>query len=173
MMRGFTALTSLVAAVWLLASSMLGGAALAQDAKQVKLSDSHIEKFILAAKDLAALPAESQGASDKPDPALEAKLQGIVKKAGFSNLDDFNDVATSIQRVMDGLDPQSGEYTDTIDVLNKEISDIKADTTIPENDKKQMLDELAEALKATPPLAHKENIAVVKKHREAIEKAMQ
>jgi hypothetical protein len=82
-------------------------------------------------------------------------------------------VATSIQRIMDGLDPQTGEYTDTVDVLTKEIADIKADASIPDKDKKQMLDELAEALKSTPPLAHKENIAVVKKHREALDKVLQ
>ncbi len=172
MTRGLRAFAGILCAL-AIAALMPAGAAMAQDAKQVKLTDQHVEKFIAAAKELASLPPEAEGSAEKPDPALEAKLVAIVKSAGFAGLDDFNDVATSIQRVMDGLDPQSGEYTDTIDVLNKEIADIKADASIPEKDKQQMLEELAEALKATPPLEHKDNVAVVRKHREALEKVLQ
>ena len=57
--------------------------------------------------------------------------------------------------------------------FQQKMAEIQADAAIPAKDKKQMLDELAEALKSTPPLKYLENIAVVKKHREAIEKAME
>jgi hypothetical protein len=36
-----------------------------------------------------------------------------------------------------------------------------------------MISEMQEALKTTPPLQHKENIELVKKHYKAIEKALQ
>jgi hypothetical protein len=74
---------------------------------------------------------------------------------------------------MAGLDPQSGTFIDPLEALKKELADVQADAAIPEADKKQLVSELEEAIKSTPPLEHKENIEVVKKHRDAIEKAMQ
>ena len=74
---------------------------------------------------------------------------------------------------MAGLDPQTGNFVDPLEALKKELEDVKADTSIPEADKKQLVDELTEALKTTPPLQHKGNIDVVKKFRADIEKALQ
>ncbi|MGE0700643.1 MAG: hypothetical protein AB7O57_16210 [Hyphomicrobiaceae bacterium] len=142
--------------------------------KQIKLTDAQISGFIGAQKDMAAL-AQKQGGqpTDKPDPKVQAELEAIAKKHGFQSFVDFDDVAFNISMVMGGLDPQSGAFTDPIASINKEIADIKADATIPEKDKKQMLDELAEALKHTPPLQYPENVEIVKKRRAEIEKVLQ
>ena len=142
--------------------------------KQVKLTDAHVTGFIGAQKEMAAL-AQKQGGqpTDKPDPQVQAELDGIAKKNGFKDFAEFDDVAFNISMVMGGLDPQTGNFTDPIASIKKEISDITADTTIPEKDKKQMLDELNEALKHTPPLQYPENVELVKKHRADIEKVLQ
>ena len=50
---------------------------------------------------------------------------------------------------------------------------VKKDDKIPEKDKKQMLEEMDTALKTTPPLQYKENVALVKKFQKDIEKALQ
>lgn len=145
-----------------------------QPFKQVKLSDTHIKGFIGAQKDMAALAQKSGGQpTDKPDPKIQAELEAIAKKHGFQSFVDFDDVAFNISMVMGGLDPQSGAFTDPIAGIKKEIAEITADATIPEKDKKQMLDELAEALKHTPPLQFPENIETVKRHRADIEKVLQ
>ncbi len=145
-----------------------------QTFKQVKLSDTHIAGFIGAQKDMAALAQKSGGQpTDKPDPKIQAELEAIAKKHGFQSFVDFDDVAFNISMVMGGLDPQSGAFTDPISGIKKEIAEITADATIPEKDKKQMLDELAEALKHTPPLQFPENIETVKRHRADIEKVLQ
>ncbi len=145
-----------------------------QPFKQVKLSDTHIKGFIGAQKDMAALAQKSGGQpTDKPDPKIQAELETIAKKHGFQSFVDFDDVAFNISMVMGGLDPQSGAFTDPIAGIKKEIAEITADATIPEKDKKQMLDELAEALKHTPPLQFPENIETVKRHRADIEKVLQ
>ncbi len=142
--------------------------------KQVELSDKMIQGFISAQKDMADL-AQKNGAqqSDKPDPKIQSELEAIAKKHGFQSFVEFDDVAFNISMVMGGLDPQSGQFTDPITAIKKEIDEITADKTIPEKDKKQMLDELAEALKNTPPLKFPANVDVVKKFRAEIEKVLQ
>ena len=145
-----------------------------QPFKQVKLTGAHITGFIGAQKEMAAL-AQKQGGqpTDKPDPKIQAELDTIAKKHGFQSFADFDDVAFNISMVMGGLDPQTGNFTDPIASIKKEIGDITADTSIPEKDKKQMLDELNEALKHTPPLQYPENVELVKKNRAEIEKVLQ
>ena len=142
--------------------------------KQVELSDKMIQGFISAQKDMADL-AQKNGAqqSDKPDPKIQSDLEAIAKKHGFQSFIEFDDVAFNISMVMGGLDPQSGQFTDPITAIKKEIDEITADKTIPDKDKKQMLDELAEALKNTPPLKFPANVDVVKKFRTEIEKVLQ
>lgn len=145
-----------------------------QQFKQIKLTDTHITGFIGAQKEMAAF-AQKQGgqATDRPDPKVQVELDTIAKKHGFQGFADFDDIAYNISMVMGGIDPQSGAFTDPISSIKKEIGEITADASIPEKDKKQMLDELNEALKHTPPLQFPENVDVVKKHRAEIEKVLQ
>ena len=172
MKRGITGLLGL--ALGLLASLGWGAdTARAQDINQIKLTEKQVQGFIAAQKDLTGIANELQAAGDKPDAKLQAKLEEIAKKQGFANFNELDDVKDNISLVMDGLDPQSGEFSDPIEMLKKEIAEVKADASIPEKDKNQKLEELAEALKSTPPLKYAENIALIKKHREAIEKALQ
>jgi hypothetical protein len=141
--------------------------------KQMKLTDKQVLGFIAAQKDLSAIADKLQAAGDKPDPKLQAELEAIAKKHGFASFELLDDVAANISMVMAGLDPQTGAYTDPVEAIKKELEEVRADTSIPEKDKNQMVSEMQEALKTTPPLQHKENIEVVKKHYKAIEKALQ
>lgn len=150
-----------------------GAQTAAPEFKQVKLNDKHVQGFIAAQKDISGIADELQKAGDKPDPKLQAKLEGIATKHGFSSFAELDDVAANISIVMAGIDPQSGAYTDPLDAIKKEMDDVKKDAAIPEKDKKQMLTELEEALKTTPPLQYKENIELVKKFQKDIEKALQ
>jgi hypothetical protein len=147
--------------------------ATAGDFKQVKLNDKSVQGFIAAQKDLAAMAAKLQAAGDKPDAKLQAELEGVATKNGFANFADLDDTAANISMVMAGLDPQSGDYVDPIEAIKKEMEEIKKDDKIPEKDKKQMLEEMDQALKTTPPLQYKENVAVVKKFQKEIEQALQ
>lgn len=141
--------------------------------KQVKLTDDHIKGFLGAQKEMADF-AEKQGGqqTENPDPKVQAELEAIAKRHGFASFDDFDDVAFNISMVIGGLDEQ-GAFTDPVTSIKKEIEDITADKSIAEKDKKQMLEELNEALKHTPPLQYPENVEIVKKHRADIEKVLQ
>ena len=172
MKRGFKGLAWL-ALCMTLALGWSAGGALAQEINQLKLTEQQVQGFIGAQKDLTAIAGELQAAGDKPDAKLQGKLEEIAKKNSFASFDELDDVAANISLVMAGLDPQSGEFSDPVEMLKKEMAEIEADKSIPEKDKKQMLEELQDALKSTPPLKYTDNIALVKKHREAIEKALQ
>jgi hypothetical protein len=171
--RGLWPPAAALAMVLVLAAGLALAQTAAPDFKQVRLSDKHVQGFITAQKDLVAIQDELQKVGDKPDAKLQAKLDDIAKKNGFASFNEMDDVAANISMVMAGLDPQSGAYTDPVEAIKKEIEDIKKDAAIPEKDRKQMLEELAEALKSTPPLQFKENIEVVKRFQKEIEKALQ
>lgn len=141
--------------------------------KQVKLTDAQVKSFIAAQPDLAAVAPKLQEAGDNIDTALQSELDGIAKKHGFTDFTELDDVAANISIVMAGLDSKSGEFTEPVEALKKELADVTADSSIPEDDKKQLVEELNEAIKTTPHIEHPENVEVVKAHRAEIEKALQ
>ncbi|MEZ5900158.1 MAG: hypothetical protein R3D51_11790 [Hyphomicrobiaceae bacterium] len=151
----------------------LASVAHAQEVKQIKLTEAQVKSFISAQADLAAIASKIQSAGEKPDPALQAELEDISKKHGFKDFAELDDVAANISIVMAGLDSQTGDFVDPVDALQKELEDVKKDDSIPDSDKKQLIEELAEAIKTTPPLEHRENIDIVKAHRAEIEQALQ
>jgi hypothetical protein len=152
-----------------------GMSASAQDAiKQVKLTDAHIKGFIAAQADMAKISEKMQQAtSEKPDPKIQAELDAISTKNGFKDFAEYDDVAANISMVMAGIDPQTGVYTDPVTSIKKEIEEVTADKTLQEKDKKQMLEELSEALKSAQPVQFPENIEIVKKSRAEIDKVLQ
>jgi hypothetical protein len=141
--------------------------------KQIKLTETQVSNFVSAQPDLATVAGKLQQAGNDPDAALRAELDGIAKKHGFASFGELDDVAANIAIVMAGLDAQSGNFTDPVDALKKELADVTADASIPEKDKKQLVEELGDAIKTTPPLEHKENVDIVKAHRNEIEKALE
>lgn len=169
MSHGFRKVAAVVASVTLGIMAVAATAA-AQEIKQLKLTEKQVQGFIASQQDIAA---KVQAAGDNPDEKLQAELESVAKKHGFASFEEFDDVAANISIVMAGLDPQTGEFSDPVEAMKKELEDVKADSSIPEADKKQLVDELTESIKTTPPLQFKENIEVVKKHREEIEKALQ
>jgi hypothetical protein len=168
---------SLSTAVAIVVFTGLAGlpSARAQDViQQIKLDAKMIEGFIAAQKDMAAVAEKMTGAaSEKPDPKIQAELEAAAKKHGFKDFNDYDDVAANISMVMAGIDPQSGVFTDPISAIKKEIEEVTGDKTLAEKDKKSMLEELAEALKTTPPLKFPENVELVKRYREKIDAVLQ
>ena len=147
-----------------------GMPATAQEIKQLQLSDKQVEAFIAAQKDFAPLASKLLEGGEKPSDALVAELEGVAKKHGFATFSEYEDVGANISIVLEGLDRKSGSYIDPVEKMKKELEDIKGDTTIPEDDKKLAIDDLNQEIAAAQPLKYKENVDVVKKHRDAIEK---
>jgi len=164
-----------IAALVAVAFAHFSDAALAQGStvKQIALTAKHIEGFIAAQKDMATVAEKMQGNSDKPDPKVQAELETIAKKHGFASFAEYDDVAANISMVMAGIDPQSKAFTEPKVAIQKEIEEVQGDKSIPEKEKKQMLDELNEALKSAQPIANPGNIELVKKYYDKIDAVLQ
>jgi hypothetical protein len=141
--------------------------------KQMKLTDQQVTNFIAAQPELASLSSKLQESNGQPDADTQAKLEDIAKKHGFADFSELDDVAANISLIMAGLDAQTGEFTDPAEALTKELDGVMADASIGEADKKKLVEQLNDAIKATPKVEHKENVDIVKAHRAEIEKALQ
>jgi hypothetical protein len=163
-----------IAALAVIALTHFSGVAMAQAVNQIKLTEKHVEGFISAQKDMAAVSEKMQGtASDKPDPKIQAELETIAKKHGFKDFADYDDVAANISMIMAGIDPQTKAFMEPAEAIKKEIEEVKADKSIPEKEKKQMLEELNDALKTAAPVQYPSNVDLVKKHFDKIESVLQ
>src|SRR6266568_344954 len=147
----------------LLALALFGpGAATAQEVKQIKLTDKHIQGFMAAYEDMAKLYESAN--SDKPDPKVEAQAAVVAKKNGFASLAQYEDALTNITMIMSGIDPQTKKFTEPPEQIKNEIAALKADKSVPEAEKKDELAELEAALNTAKPIQFKENIALVLKY---------
>ena len=170
MLRIFRAMTVVIGAIGLHISS----ASVAQAPKQLELTETHIQGFIASQKELAATTEEMQRAtSDKPDPKIQAEFESIARKHGFKDFSEYADAAANISMIMAGFDPQTKVFTEPSRAITNEIEEVKADKAIPEKEKKQMLEDLNEALKMAQPIQHAGNIDLIKKHFDQIEAALQ
>jgi hypothetical protein len=147
------------------------GAATAQEVKQIKLTEKHIQGLTAASKDMAKLYDGAN--SDKPDPKVEAQAEAVAKKNGFASLAEYDDVSMNISMIMSGIDPQTKKFTEPPEQIKKEIAALKADKSVPEAEKKQGLAELEAVLKNAKPIQFKENIALVLKYFDKLAPLMQ
>ena len=136
--------------------------ATAQEVKEIKLTEKHIQGFIAVSEDMAKL---YDGANpDRPDPKREAQAEALVKKNGFASLAEYDDVTVNIAMIMSGIDQQTKKFTEPPDQIKKEINSIKANKAIPEAQKREDLAQLEAAVKDARPIQFKENIAMVLKY---------
>ena len=146
------------------------GSATAQEVKQIKLTDKHIQGFMAAYEDIAKLYA---GANPEPDPRAEAQAAAVAKKNGFASLDEYDDASMNIAMIMSGIDPQTKKFTEPPEQIKKEIAALKADKSVPEAEKREGLAQLEAALKIAKPIQFKENIALVLKYFDKLAPLMQ
>ena len=143
----------------------------AQELKQIKLTEKHMQGFIAVSDDLGQL---YDGASqDKPDPKLEAQAEALVKQNGFANLAEYDDVSMNIAMIMSGIDQQTKKFTEPPEQIKQQIDAVKSDKSIPEAEKKEDLEQLDTALKSAKPIQFKENIALVRKYFDKLTELMQ
>jgi hypothetical protein len=161
-----------VAALAALALVYLAGLASAQSPiKQLKLTEKQVEGFIAAHKEVAAVVSKMQ--PDKADPAIERELEAVAKKYGFKDFDEYDDVAANLALVLTGIDPQTKAFTDPPTAIKKQIEETNADKSLSDKERKQFLEDLADALKMAQPIMHPGNIELVKKYYDRLEPLLQ
>ncbi|MGA7546135.1 MAG: hypothetical protein WBW08_09995, partial [Methyloceanibacter sp.] len=142
-----------------------------ESVKQIALTETQIESFIAAEKEMAPIIAKApQG--DQPDPKIMEQLEAVAKKYKFANYAEFDDVDENIGLVMSGIDPDTKKYVGPDAVLKKEIAAIDTENLAP-NDKKGQLDELQSELKSPPdPVQFPANIDLVVKNYDRLNRVM-
>jgi hypothetical protein len=142
--------------------------------KQIELNEKQIESLLAAQKEMDAvsdkLPA---GASDNPDPKLQAQFDAIVKKNGFASFDDYGAVYDNVSLVMSGIDPKTKAFTEPPEALKKQIAAVQAEAKIPAKDKKAILDDMNDALKTVEPVKYPGNVTLVTKYYDKLGALMQ
>lgn len=133
--------------------------------KQIELTEKQIESLIAAQKEMDAVTDKlPQGAADKPDPKLQAQLEGIAKKNGFADFTDYGAVYDNVSLVMSGIDPKTKAFTEPPEMLKKQIAAVQADAKIPARDKKEILEDMNGALKSVEAVKFPGNVTLVTKY---------
>lgn len=133
--------------------------------KQIALTDKQIDSLIAAQKEMDAVTDKlPDGAQDKPDPKLQAQLEGIAKKNGFADFNEYGTVYDNVSMVMSGIDPKTKAFTEPPEMLKKQIAAVQADAKIPAKDKKAILDEMNAAMKVTTNVQFPANVTLVTKY---------
>src|ERR1700726_5225049 len=108
----------------------------AQEVKQIKLTEKHIQNFMTISENMAKL---SDGANqDKLDAELEAQAEALVKRNGFASLAEFDDASTNISMIMSGIDQQTKKFTEPPEQIKQQIAAVQADSA-PEEEKREDL----------------------------------
>src|SRR5262245_7225729 len=107
--------------------------------KQIKLTEKQIESFIAAQRKMAVAKAESE-------------FEAIAKEYGFTGIEEHDDVEANILLLMEGIDPRDKTFLEPPSQIKRRIDETKADKSLPDAEKKQALDELADALKSARPI---------------------
>jgi hypothetical protein len=167
------ALGLLLATLMAAAIAQLSPARAQPASHQIQLSEKQVLSFIAAQPDMSAAVRKWQGlVAETPSAKVQAEFDAVAKKHGFKDFTEYDEVSANITMVMAGIDPQSKEFTEPAVAIKKEIEAITADKTIPDDEKKQFLEELNEALKATVPVQFPSNIELVLKHYEKLDAAL-
>ena len=140
-------------------------AAAPEPLKQIALTDKQVESLIAAQKEMDAVTDKlPEGAQDKPDPKLQAQLEGIAKKNGFTDFSEYGTVYDNVSMVMSGIDPKTKAFTEPPEMLKKQIASVQADPKIPAKDKKAILDEMNAATKTVAKVQFPANVTLVTKY---------
>ena len=132
--------------------------------KQIALTEKQIEGVLAAQKDMDAI-TDKLPDDAKPDPKIDAQLDGVAKKNGFASYDDYNNVIDNISLVLGGFDPATKKYVGAEAVIKTQIAQVQADKKMSAKDKKDTLADLNAALKQpVPAIENKGNIDLVAKY---------
>ncbi|MBN8962256.1 MAG: hypothetical protein J0H71_14080 [Rhizobiales bacterium] len=146
-----------------------------QQLRQVALTDKMIEGVLASQKEFDAIAEKlPETAPEKPDPKVTAQFEAVAKKYGFASYDEYNDVVDTISLVLGGFDPATKKYVGADNVIRGQIAAVEADKSMPDEDRKQALEQLNDALKApVPPVENKANIELVAKYYDKLNATLQ
>jgi hypothetical protein len=140
--------------------------------KQIALTDQQVQGVLSAQKEMDAI-TDKLPDDAKPDPKVDAQLDGVAKKNGFASYAEYNSVVDNISLVLGGFDPATKKYVGAEAVIKAQIAQVQADKKMAAKDKKETLADLNEALKQPQPaIENKGNIDLVGKYYDKLAEAL-
>ena len=141
------------------------------DLKQMALTEKQVQGVLAAEPDLDAITSKLP--DDKPpDAKVIAQLDAVAKQHGFASYAEFNAVASNIDLLLDGFDPQTKKFVGFEAVVKSQIAQIQADSKIPAADKKEALAELNGSLSKIPKVEFPGNVEIVAKYYDKLNDAL-
>jgi hypothetical protein len=128
--------------------------------KQMALTEKQVERFIAAQGKMSAAKGEDE-------------LEAVAREFGFASLEEHDDVEANILLLLEGIHPQSRAFLEPPVQIKRRIEETKADKSLPEDERKQVLQELAEALKSAQPIRFPANVELVRKYYDKIQAVLQ
>lgn len=144
----------------------------AGDIRQFKLTSEQIEGLVAAQPDLTEVAERLEKLPDDTEVSVQNELNYVATKHGFKDFTELDDVSANVQIVLDGIDPETGDYADPLIDLKEELAEVRADKKLPADEKKALIEELEEAVNSIPPLKFPENVVLVKSHHKLIQNAL-
>jgi hypothetical protein len=141
-------------------------------AKQMALTKKQIEGVLAAQKDMNEIN-EKLSEKAKPYLIVAEQLESAAKKNGFASYDEYTNVIENVFLVLAGFDPTTKKYVGSEAVIRAQIAQVQADKDMPEEDKKEALADLENALKSpAPPVENKGNIDLIAQYYDRLAEAM-
>ncbi|MDR3462704.1 MAG: hypothetical protein P4L76_10360 [Beijerinckiaceae bacterium] len=141
--------------------------------EQVALTEKQILGLLAAQKDIGAITAKLPEGQDAPNPKVQAQLDAIAKKNGFTGFDEFDKIAGNVNLVLAGFDPETKTYVGPEAVIKKQIAEVTGDKQISAKEKKETLDGLNASLKEVMAVKFPDNIKLVGKYYDKLSEALQ
>lgn len=141
--------------------------------KQIELTEQSIQAVIAAQTDLKAFVESMKDPGADLTPDDEKKLEEIAVKHGFETYDTLENATATVSIILAGVDKDTAEFTEPVDVLKQELADIKADPDLKEEERNILIEELEQAIAADPKIEHPGNIELVQKYHNELEAALQ
>ena len=179
MRQFFRSVLTALSAAWLAASfgTLALDPALAQaggppQLKQIALTQKQIDDVLASQKEMDAI-TQKLPQNVQPNSKAIAQFDGIAKKHGLANYEEYSTIIGNIILVMDGIDPQTKKYIGSDAALKQQIEQLKANRQMSAADKKQALANLDMALKVKEPeVQNKGNIDLVIKNYDKLDAAL-
>jgi hypothetical protein len=141
--------------------------------EQIALTEKQIQGLLAAQKDIEAITAKIPEGQDAPSPKIQAQLDAVAKKNGFADFAEYDDVASNVNLVLAGFDPETKSFIGPEAVIKKQIAEINADKQMSAKEKKEALDGLNASLKDVVAVKFPDNIKLAGKYYDKLSEALQ
>jgi hypothetical protein len=141
--------------------------------EQIALTEKQILGLLAAQKDIGAITAKIPEGQDAPNPKIQAQLDAVAKKNGFTDFADYDKVASNVNLVLAGFDPETKSFIGPEAVIKKQIAEVTGDKQMSAKEKKEALDGLNASLKEVVAVKFPDNIKLVGKYYDKLSEALQ